>query len=137
MDYEQLKALVKEMRSAQKEYFRDRSHDALQRSKALEKRVDEIKPFVFGESETPQIRKRLFFDVFPNEDKTLWFEAKVEMITIDGDRETRKAVKFIIQEDSIHQALKELKFKLSGYDCDIISIAQSPVLDILRPEKGE
>lgn len=41
MDYEQLKALVKEMRSAQKEYFRDRSRDALQRSKALEKRVDE------------------------------------------------------------------------------------------------
>jgi len=41
MDYEQLKALVKEMRSAQKEYFRDRSHDALQRSKALEKRVDD------------------------------------------------------------------------------------------------
>lgn len=41
MDYEQLKALVKEMRSAQKEYFRDRSHDALQRSKALERRVDE------------------------------------------------------------------------------------------------
>ena len=41
MDYEQLKALVKEMRSAQKEYFRDRSRDALQRAKALEKRVDE------------------------------------------------------------------------------------------------
>lgn len=99
--------------------------------------MDEIKPFVFGDSETPQIRKRIFFDVFPSEDKTLWFEAKVEMITIDGDKETRKAVKFLIQEDSIHQALKELKFKLSGYDCDIISIAQSPVLDILRPEKGE
>lgn len=41
MDYEQLKALVKEMRSAQKEYFRDRSREALQRSKALERRVDE------------------------------------------------------------------------------------------------
>lgn len=41
MDYEAFKALVREMRTAQKEYFRDRSHDALQRSKALEKRVDD------------------------------------------------------------------------------------------------
>lgn len=41
MDHEQLKALVKEMRSAQKKYFRDRSHEALQRSKALERRADE------------------------------------------------------------------------------------------------
>lgn len=102
-----------------------------------EKQVtDEIKPFVFGDSETPQIRKRHLFDIFPGDGEN-WYEAKVEMITIDGERETRKAVKFLIQEDSIHQALKELKFKLSGYDCDIISIAQSPVLDILRPEKGE
>lgn len=41
MDYKAFKALVREMRTAQKEYFRDRSHDALQRSKALEKRVDD------------------------------------------------------------------------------------------------
>lgn len=40
MDYEQFKGLVREMRTAQKEYFETRSRDALQRSKALEKRVD-------------------------------------------------------------------------------------------------
>ena len=33
--------LAKEMRTAQKEYFKDLSRDALQRSKALESRVDE------------------------------------------------------------------------------------------------
>ena len=41
MDYEQFKGLVLEMRTAQKEYFETRSRDALQRSKALERRVDE------------------------------------------------------------------------------------------------
>ena len=40
MDYEQFKGIVREMRTAQKEYFETRSRDALQRSKALEKRVD-------------------------------------------------------------------------------------------------
>lgn len=33
--------LVKDMREAQKEYFSTRSKESLQRSKALERRVDE------------------------------------------------------------------------------------------------
>jgi hypothetical protein len=97
--------------------------------------LEHVQPLMWGnDCDIPQVRKRLFFDVFPSEDKTLWFEAKVELITIDGDRETRKAVKFLIQEDSIHQALKELKFKLSDFDCDIISIAQSPIIEVMRNE---
>ena len=101
--------------------------------------LEHVQPLMWGnDCDIPQVRKRLFFDVFPAEHlapfKDLWFEAKVELITIDGDRETRKAVKFLIQEDSIHQALKELKDKLSGYDCDIISIAQSPIIEVMRNE---
>lgn len=47
MDYEAFMQLVKDMRAAQKEYFAARkqwgdSREALQRSKALEKRVDEV-----------------------------------------------------------------------------------------------
>jgi len=95
--------------------------------------LEHVQPLMWGnDCDIPQVRKRLFFDVFPSEDKTLWFEAKVELITIDGDRETRKAVKYLIQEDSIHQALKELKFKLSDFDCDIISIAKSPIIEVMR-----
>lgn len=56
------------------------------------------------------------------------------MITIDGDKETRKAVGMLIQEGSISAAIKELKFKLDSYDCEIISIKKSPVLDILGKE---
>lgn len=40
MAEDNFKALVKQMRDAQKEYFRTRTHDSLQRSKALESRVD-------------------------------------------------------------------------------------------------
>ena len=35
-------SLVLEMRRAQREYFRTRSHEVLQRSKALEKKVDHL-----------------------------------------------------------------------------------------------
>ena len=99
--------------------------------------MDEIKPFVFGDSETPQIRKRHLFDIFPGDGEN-WYEAKVEMITIDGDKESRKAVKVLVQDSTIDGALKELHYKhLADFDCEILSIAKSPVLDILRPENNE
>lgn len=41
MTVEQLAELVQEMRNAQREYFRTRSGSALDRSKKLEKQVDE------------------------------------------------------------------------------------------------
>lgn len=44
---------------------------------------------------------------FPGDGEN-WYEAKVEMITIDGDKETRKAVKVLVQDNTIDGALKEL-----------------------------
>ena len=42
MEERQIVTAVKLMREAQKEYFRTRSHDSLRKSKALEKRVDNM-----------------------------------------------------------------------------------------------
>ena len=96
--------------------------------------MDEIKPFVFGDVSTPQIRVRQFFDVFPGDGEN-YYEAKVEMITIDGDKETRKAVKILVQDNTIDGALKELHYKhLASYDCEILSIAKSPIIEVMRKE---
>lgn len=97
--------------------------------------LNEIKPFIYGDCDVKKIQKREFFDVFPAEHGEFYYEAKVEMITIDGDKETRKAVNMLIQGNSIHDALKELKFKLDSYDCEIITIKKSPILDILKTEE--
>lgn len=98
--------------------------------------MDDIKPFVFGDVSTKQVRVLQFFDIFPGDGEN-WYEAKVEMITIDGDKESRKAVKVLVQDNTIDAALKELHKHLASFDCEILSIAKSPVLDILRPEKGD
>lgn len=96
--------------------------------------MDEIKPFVFGDVSTPQIRVRQFFDVFPGDGEN-YYEAKVEMITIDGDKETRKAVKILVQDRTIDDALRELHYRhLAGYDCEILSIAKSPIIEVMRKE---
>ena len=110
--------------------------DAVNCADAEKQVMDEIKPFVFGDCETPQIRKRHLFDIFPGDGEN-WYEAKVEIITIEGDKEIRKAVKVLVHENTIDGALKELHYKhLASRDCEILSIAKSPVLDILRPKNN-
>ena len=42
MNYQDFKALVKEMRQAQKKYFRTRDKNVLAKSKELEAKVDEV-----------------------------------------------------------------------------------------------
>ena len=99
---------------------------------AAEQRVlEEIEPYVFGELEMPQIKKRNFHDIFPADDKEQWFEAKVELIIVDLDKETRKAKKLLIKEDTIGGALHELSRQLDGIDAEIVSIAKSPILELL------
>ncbi len=41
MDEDEFRHLVKQMRTEQRRYFKTRSQDALKKSKALEKRVDD------------------------------------------------------------------------------------------------
>ena len=102
--------------------------------------LKEVAPFIFGDCQVQKIQKRQFFDVFQSNvplPADIWYEAKVEMIVVDGDHESRKAVNMLVQGDDIHDAIKLLKSKLTSYDCEIISIKKSPILDILKPESAE
>jgi len=94
--------------------------------------MEEIKPFIFGESEVQTCKRSQFFDVFPNEGGEYWYKARVEMITIDGDKETRKNQLFLAQANTLDDAVYALRQALKSYDCEIISVAKSPVVDILH-----
>lgn len=79
-------------------------------SDAKKRVMEEIKPFIFGECETKQIKKRSFFDEFtdtPND--STYYEAKVEMITIEGETESRRAVPILVSANSFSDALTCLK----------------------------
>ena len=99
--------------------------------------LKEVAPFIFGDCQVQKIQKRQFFDVFHTEGDCNWFEAKVEMIVVDGDKESRKAVTMLVSGDTIHDALSWLQIQLRSFDCEIISIKKSPILDILKPESAE
>ena len=94
--------------------------------------LDEIKPFISGDCEVQNCKRSQFYDVFPNEGGAYWYKARVEMITIDGEKETRKNVAFLVQANMVDDAILALKEALKSYDCEIISIAKTAIMDILH-----
>ena len=50
--------------------------------------MEEIKPFIFGDCEVQNCKRSQFFETFANPDGAFWYKARVEMITIDGEKET-------------------------------------------------
>jgi len=92
----------------------------------------EIKPFIFGDCEVQNCKRSQYFEVFPNTDGEYWYKARVEMITIDGEKETRKNVSVLVQANTLDDAVFALKQALKSYDCELISIAKSPIMDILH-----
>lgn len=102
-----------------------------------------VKPFIFGDFEVTKIQKRLYFEIInglnlfdPYNDN--YYEGKVELITIeDSGREVRKAITVLAKGTSLTDALKNLKDVMNGYDCEIVAIKKSPILEIIKPEITE
>ena len=94
--------------------------------------MTEIKPFVFGECEVQSCKRSQYFDVFPNEGGAFWYKARVEMITVEGDKETRATKSFLVQANMLDDAVFALKQGLNNYDCEIISVAKTTIVDILH-----
>ena len=106
--------------------------EAINPTNAEARVIEGIKPFIFGDHETERITKRNIFDLFPNEEATNWFKARVELITIDGEQESRKTVTMLVQADTISDALRTLKDKTANLDCEIIGLAKSPIIEVYR-----
>lgn len=94
--------------------------------------MEEIKPFIFGDCEVQSCKRSQFFEVFPNEGGEYWYKARVEMITIDGEKETRKSVPVLVQDNLLDDAIYALRQAMKSYDCELLSIAKTPIMDILH-----
>ena len=94
--------------------------------------MEEIKPFIFGDCEVHSCKRSQFFEVFPNEGGAYWYKARVEMITIDGEKETRKVHSVLVQANMLDDAVFALKQGMGAYDYELISIAKTPIMDILN-----
>jgi len=95
--------------------------------------MEYIKPYVMGDMEMPSCTKRQFMEIIPSAEGDKWYKGRVELITIeDNGKETRKAVSVLVGASDIKFAMKHLTDAMSGYDCEVVSITRSPIMDVLR-----
>ena len=95
--------------------------------------MEDIKPLIFGDCETPSCKKVQFYDLIENPEGDRWFKARVEMITVEDDgKEKRKAVSIFVQATTIDVALNNLRKYLETLDCEIVSITRSHILEVYR-----
>lgn len=94
--------------------------------------MTEIKPFIFGECEVQSCKRTQIFDTYPNEGGAFWYKARVEIITIDGDKETRANKAVLVQANTLDDAAYALKQGMSNYDYELIGLAKTPIVDILH-----
>lgn len=95
--------------------------------------MTEIQSQIFGgESEIQGCKKVQYYDTFLNPDADYWYKGRVELITIDNDKETRKKVSMLVQAHSVLDAVKTLREKLNQLDCEIVSVAKTQIVDFLR-----
>ena len=93
--------------------------------------MEDIKPLVFGDCETPSCKKVQLYDMIEDPEGDRWFKARVEMITVEDDgKEKRKAVSILVHATTIDVALGNLRKCLETLDCEIVSIARSPILEV-------
>lgn len=95
--------------------------------------MEDIKPLIFGDVEVPSCKKVQLYDMIEDPEGDRWFKARVEMITVEDDgKEKRKAVSILVQGTAIDDALQRLRKYLETLDCEIVSIARSPILEVYR-----
>lgn len=107
--------------------------ESLTPSSAENRVIEELKPLISGSFEVLRIIQRKFYDYIPNSEGDNWYKARVEMITIeDSGREARKGVVVYVQSVSVKDAVKALLKSLERFDCELVSIAKTPILDLYR-----
>jgi len=100
---------------------------------AVEKRVfEEIQPYIFGDHEILHCKKANYYDIFPHEGDDYWYRARVELTTIDGEKEIRRIVTVLVQANTVDDAVSALKQAMKSSDMEIITIARSPIVDVFR-----
>ena len=107
--------------------------ESLTPSSAENRVLEELKPLISGSCDVLRIIQRKFYDYIPNSEGDNWYKARVEMITVeDSGREARKGVVMYVQSVSVKDAVKALLKSLEQCDCELVSIAKTPILELYR-----
>lgn len=97
-----------------------------------ERLLGEIQRYISGEWETISCKKVQLFDYIAKPETEKWYKARVELITIDNDKETRKAVNFYAQANNITEANKAIHQAMGNEEFEVASVTRAKLVDIIR-----
>ena len=112
--------------------------DALSFTEAEERFLQEIEPMMSGEYSVSDIKRAKIAELFESIDTTddKWYKAKVAYIAYDEKKgvEKRTNQTILIQAKDLRVAVHNLDLGMKGTmgDWDIISIAETPIMDIFK-----
>lgn len=115
--------------------------DALSFTEAESRITEEQRPFISGEFEVAAVKRCRIAEIgfYPDGDK--WYLAKVGYITIDEKSgvEKRSVSQILIQATGFKSAYDNLLKHMEGTmaDYDIVSIAETPIMDVYRMKVKE
>lgn len=97
--------------------------------------MEYIKSQIFGDCEVPSCKKVQFYDLLTSTAmETYWYKVRVEMIVVDeqSGKEKRKAVSLLVESTSVDEAARQVQKHMEGLDCEIVGVAKSPIMEVLR-----
>ena len=112
--------------------------DALSFTEAEERFLQEIEPMMSGEYSVSDIKRAKISELFESIDTTddKWYKAKVAYIAYDEKKGVEKRTNqiMLIQAKDLRVAVQNLDKGMQGTmgDWDIISIAETPIMDIFK-----
>lgn len=112
--------------------------DALSFTEAEERFLEEIEPMMSGGYSVSDIKRAKIAELFESIDTTddKWYKAKVAYIAYDEKKGVEKRTNqiMLIQAKDLRVAVKNLDKGMQGTlgDWDIISIAETPIMDIFK-----
>ncbi len=112
--------------------------DALSFTEAEKRFLEELEPMMSGEYNISDIKRAKIAELFESIDTTddKWYKAKIAYIAYDEKTGAEKRTNqiMLIQAKDLRTAVKNLDKGMQGTlgDWDIISIAETPIMDIFK-----
>lgn len=115
--------------------------DALSFTEAEARIIEEVTPFISGEFTVSAVKKSKVSEIFWDESGDRWYQVKSAFITIDEKTgaEKRSNTVFMVQASDFKNAYDNFMQGMKGTmaDFDIISITETPIMDVFKAKLTE
>lgn len=114
--------------------------DALSFTEAEARIIEELTPFISGDFTVSAVKRTKISEIFWDDSADKWYLVKVAFITIDEKSAVeKKSISFIlVAANNFKEALDNFMEGMKGTmaDFDIVSITETPIMDVYKVKLG-